>query len=57
MGLGSNTFELMYVFPDPDPYEGHRVETKGFLIRRGDVDALDAINVTTVASLSPACAP
>ena len=57
MELGANTFELMYVFPDPDPYEGHRVETKGFLIRRGHVDALDAINVTTVASLSPACTP
>jgi mono/diheme cytochrome c family protein len=55
MALGSNTFELMYVFPDPDPYEGHRVETKGFLIRRDD--AADAINVTTVASLDGACEP
>ena len=55
MTLGRNTFELMYVFPDPDAYEGHRVEAKGFLIRRED--AADAINVTTVASLSPACAP
>lgn len=55
MALGSNTFELMYVFPDPDPYEGHRVETKGFLIRRED--AADAINVTTVASLDAACQP
>jgi mono/diheme cytochrome c family protein len=57
MALGTNTFELMYVFPDPDPYEGHRVETKGFLIRRNDADALDAINVTTVASLDAACRP
>ena len=56
MPLGTNTFELMYVFPDPDPYEGHRVEAKGFLIRREDsTDALDAINVTTVASLDAAC--
>ena len=56
MALGSNTFELMYVFPDPDPYEGHRVEAKGFLIRReDDSNALDAINVTAVASLEAAC--
>ena len=48
----------MYVFPDPDPYEGHRVEAKGFLIRReDDPDALDAINVTAVASLEAACRP
>ncbi len=57
LALGTNTFELMYVFPDPDPYEGHRVETKGFLIRRNDAAALDAINVTTVASLDAACRP
>ena len=56
MALGGNTFELMYVFPDPDPYEGHRVEAKGFLIRReDDSGALDAINVTAVASLEAAC--
>ena len=55
MALGTNTFELMYVFPDPDAYEGHRVETKGFLIRREE--AADAINVTTVASLDAACQP
>lgn len=53
MPLGGNTFELMYVFPDPDPYEGHRVEAKGFLIRRDD--SADAINVTAVASLDEAC--
>ena len=58
MALGGNTFELMYVFPDPDPYEGHRVEAKGFLIRReADAGALDAINVTAVASLEAACRP
>ena len=55
MPLGGATFELMYVFPDPDPYEGHRVEAKGFLIRRED--SADAINVTTVASLDAACRP
>ena len=57
MPLGDNTFELMYVFPDPEGYEGHRIEAKGFLIRREDNGQTDAINVTTVASLSPACEP
>ena len=57
MPLGGNTFELMYVFPSPDPYAGHRVEAKGFLIRRAEAGATDAINVTAVASLSPACTP
>ena len=55
MALGPNTYELMYVFPDPDAYEGHHVEAKGFLIRRAE--STDAINVTTVASLSAACEP
>ena len=58
MPLGTNVFELMYVFPDPDPYEGHQVEAKGFLIRRANAGGeADAINVTAVASLSPACTP
>ena len=57
MPLGDKEFELMYVFPDPAAYEGHRVEAKGFLIRRDGPDETDAINVTTVASLAPACNP
>ena len=55
IALGTNTFELMYVFPDPDAYEDHRVEAKGFLIRRDGEGETDAVNVTTVASLAPAC--
>ena len=55
--LSDNTFELMYVFPDPIAYQGHRVETKGFLIRRGDMGRPDAINVTVVASLDEGCQP
>ncbi len=50
--LGSGSFRLMYVFPDPAAYEGHRVETKGFLIRGPQ----DALNVTVVATLSATCA-
>ena len=55
--LGDNTFELMYVFPDPAAYKGHRVEAKGFLIRRGHMGAPDAINVTVVGRLDAACRP
>ena len=55
--LGDNTLELMYVFPDPAAYKGHRVEAKGFLIRRGHMGAPDAINVTMVGSLDAACRP
>jgi|TARA_B100001123_G_C15195011_1_gene980975 mono/diheme cytochrome c family protein len=57
MPLGDKEFELMYVFPDPAAYEGHRVEAKGFLIRRDDQGETDAINVTTVASLASDCSP
>ena len=51
VGLGSGSFSLLYAFPSPEPFLGHRVEAKGFLIR-GDQDAL---NVTAVDSLSPSC--
>ncbi len=57
MPLGDKEFELMYVFPDPIAYDGHRVEAKGFLIRRDGTGETDAINVTTVASLSSTCSP
>ena len=48
----------MYVFPSPDAYVGHRVETKGLLIRaeEGDPAGVDSLNVTSVQSLSESCA-
>lgn len=49
--LGTTSFQLMYVFPDPAAYDGHRVETKGFLIR----EPQNALNVTVVASLGSTC--
>jgi len=50
--LGSETFRLMYVFPSPDAYRGHKVETKGLLIRQpGD----NRINVTSIQSLASSC--
>ena len=52
IGLGSQNFQLMNVYPAPDSHRGHKVEAKGFLIRdpKGD-----RINVTSVQSLAPAC--
>lgn len=47
----TGSFELLYVFPNPDAMEGHLVEAKGFLIR-GDQDAL---NVTSVSTIAPTC--
>ena len=49
--LGDDSFELLYVYPSPDNFEGHRVETKGFLIRGEQ----SQINVTAIQSLTPDC--
>jgi mono/diheme cytochrome c family protein len=50
--LGTQTIELLNVFPRPDPYKGHRIEAKGFLIR---MPGGDRINVTSVQSLAADC--
>jgi mono/diheme cytochrome c family protein len=51
-GSGTQAFRLLNVFPAPDPYVGHRVEAKGFLIRD---PGGNRINVTSVRSLAPRC--
>jgi cytochrome c5 len=53
--LGDRAFQLMYVFPSPAAFVGHRVETKGLLIR-GDTDQY-SLNVTSVQSLDESCVP
>jgi len=53
--LGTHTFRLLDV-PQLDPAirAGHKVEVKGFLIRRpGD----DRLNVTSLQTISPSCDP
>ena len=50
--LGSATFGLMNVYPAPDPYNGHKVEAKGFLIREGGANR---INVTSLQTLETRC--
>ena len=53
--LGDRAFRLMYVFPSPEAYVGHMVETKGLLIRGASDSAGDSLNVTSVQSLAPRC--
>lgn len=49
--LGSGTFNMMFVYPSPEAYEGHKIEVKGFLIR----GPKDSINVSTWQSLAATC--
>ena len=52
--LGTRTFELMAVYPDPAPHAGHVMEAKGFLIRD---PAGDRINVSSIGMVATACGP
>lgn len=52
--LGTRTFELMAVYPDPAAHAGHVMEAKGFLIRSPDGDR---INVSTLGMVAAACGP
>jgi len=49
---GTQTFRLLNVYPTPDPYKGHKVEAKGFLIRD---PGGNRINVTSVQTLATRC--
>lgn len=48
---GPKTYKLLNVYPSPEKFEGHMVETKGFLIR----GPVDSVNVTALSSLATAC--
>jgi cytochrome c5 len=50
--LSTQTFHLLNIYPRPDAYKDHKVETKGFLIRD---PAGNRLNVTSVLSLAPRC--
>ena len=52
MELGKGQLRLLYIFPAPDALKGHKVHTKGLLIRdpKGD-----SINVTSLQTLAPSC--
>jgi mono/diheme cytochrome c family protein len=47
--LGSDLYELIYIFPSPDAFAGHRVELKGLLIRDTDPDRINVSSFTSVA--------
>ena len=50
--VGKGDLRLLYIFPSPDALKGHKVYSKGFLIRdpKGD-----SINVTSLQTLDPTC--
>lgn len=50
--LGTATLGLVNLNPAPDPYKGHKIEARGFLIRD---PGGDRINVTSVRTLAAAC--
>lgn len=50
--LGSQTIELLSVFPSPTAYKGHKVSVKGLLIR---MPAEVRINVMSLESIAPVC--
>ena len=52
--LGTRTFELMAVYPDPAAHVAHRMEAKGFLIRSPDGDR---VNVSTLGMVAERCGP
>lgn len=51
--IGDETFELVYVFPQPDDLVGHRIEAKGFLIRNPDPDQINVSSISDVQSTCP----
>jgi mono/diheme cytochrome c family protein len=51
---GARTIVLLNPFPSPIAHRGHRVAATGFLVRRGDGDA---VNVVSLEMLEPSCAP
>ena len=50
--LGTQTFTLMNVYPDPASHAGHQMEATGFLIRGLDGDR---INVSALGMVAPVC--
>jgi mono/diheme cytochrome c family protein len=50
--LGKGELRLLYIFPAPDALKGHKIYSKGLLIRdpKGD-----SINVTYLKTLAPTC--
>ena len=47
VALGSGRFELLYVFPSPEAFDGQRVEVKGLVVEGPP----DKLNVTALAGL------
>jgi cytochrome c5 len=50
---GSRTIALLNIFPDPAPHRGHTMTATGFLVKKGDSDAINVVSLDMIAS---ACA-
>jgi S-disulfanyl-L-cysteine oxidoreductase SoxD len=50
---GTRQVGLLNVFPSPDAHRGHTMHATGFLMKKGDDDA---INVVSLEMVSPGCA-
>ena len=53
-GPGTREVGLMNVFPSPAAHRGHTMRATGFLMKRGDADA---INVVTLELIAASCEP
>src|SRR5262245_37506042 len=51
---GTREVGLMNVFPSPSAHHGHTMHATGFLMKKGDGDA---INVVSLDMVAPTCAP
>src|SRR5262245_27281991 len=51
---GTREVGLMNVFPSPTAHRGHTMHATGFLMKKGDSDA---INVVSLDMVAPTCAP
>ena len=51
---GSRTIVLLNPFPSPTAHRGHRIAATGFLVRRGDGDA---VNVVSLEMIAASCMP
>jgi cytochrome c5 len=50
---GTRTIALLNVFPNPAAHRGHTMTATGFLVKKGDSDA---VNVVSLEMVAPGCA-
>jgi mono/diheme cytochrome c family protein len=48
--LGTHTFQLMSVYPNPAPHAGHKMQAKGFLVRTGGEQRINVSSLTMIGA-------